>query len=81
MRRREFLALTGIATAAAACALPRSRAFAKPQAAASYPAGTVTIVSPFTAGGTTDDSIAARAAATVSRATRRCAASSLAPAA
>jgi tripartite-type tricarboxylate transporter receptor subunit TctC len=47
MKRREFLALAGLA---AAGALPRG-AFAQPQ---SYPTGTVTIVSPFTPGGTTD---------------------------
>jgi tripartite-type tricarboxylate transporter receptor subunit TctC len=55
MRRREFLALTGFAaSAAAASALPLRRGFAQPSAALPYPPGTVTIVSPFTAGGTTD---------------------------
>src|SRR5262245_36565124 len=46
MRRREVLALGGLAAAAA---LRPNRA-----AAQAYPAGTVTIVSPFTPGGTTD---------------------------
>jgi len=47
MRRRQLLALTGLA---AALAMQAPCAFAQ----APYPAGTVTIVSPFTAGGTTD---------------------------
>jgi tripartite-type tricarboxylate transporter receptor subunit TctC len=47
MKRREFLALAG---SAAAGMWPRSMS-AQPQP---YPTGTVTIVSPFTAGGTTD---------------------------
>jgi tripartite-type tricarboxylate transporter receptor subunit TctC len=51
MRRRELLALTGLAAfAAAVSARP---GFAQ-SAAPPYPAGTVTIISPFTAGGTTD---------------------------
>ncbi len=54
MHRREFLVLTGIAaSAAAASALQPHRALAQ-SPAPPYPAGTVTIVSPFTAGGTTD---------------------------
>jgi tripartite-type tricarboxylate transporter receptor subunit TctC len=51
MQRREFLTFIGIA--AAAPAFPPRRVVAQPSAPP-YPAGTVTIVSPFTAGGTTD---------------------------
>jgi tripartite-type tricarboxylate transporter receptor subunit TctC len=50
MRRREFLALTGLAAAGTAIPL---RALTQP-GASGYPSGTVTIVSPFTPGGTTD---------------------------
>jgi tripartite-type tricarboxylate transporter receptor subunit TctC len=55
MRRREFLALTGIAASAAASVLRPEQAGAQ-ATGLPYPAvaGTVTIVSPFTAGGTTD---------------------------
>jgi tripartite-type tricarboxylate transporter receptor subunit TctC len=56
MRRRELLALTGIAASvAASSALQPWRALAQAPGVP-YPAvaGTVTIVSPFTAGGTTD---------------------------
>jgi tripartite-type tricarboxylate transporter receptor subunit TctC len=51
MRRRELLALTGLAACAAA--VSARPGFAQ-SAAPPYPAGTVTIISPFTAGGTTD---------------------------
>jgi tripartite-type tricarboxylate transporter receptor subunit TctC len=54
MRRREFLAFTSLAASTAALsALPSRRSLAQ-SPAPPYPAGTVTIVSPFTAGGTTD---------------------------
>ena len=54
MRRREFLALTGFsASSVALSALRPPPGFAQ-SAAPPYPAGTVTIISPFTAGGTTD---------------------------
>jgi tripartite-type tricarboxylate transporter receptor subunit TctC len=54
MRCRECLALTGfVAFAAAVSVLPPRPSFAR-SPAPSFPAGTVTIVSPFTAGGTTD---------------------------
>jgi tripartite-type tricarboxylate transporter receptor subunit TctC len=49
MQRREFLVLAG--SAAAVTAWPPRRALAQ---APVYPSGTVTIVSPFTPGGTTD---------------------------
>jgi tripartite-type tricarboxylate transporter receptor subunit TctC len=52
MRRREFLALTGLAACAAAGSQLRPGFAQSP--APPYPAGTVAIVSPFTAGGTTD---------------------------
>ena len=52
MRRREFLAMTGLAASVAVFPWSSRRAVA--QSVAGYPAGTVTIVSPFTPGGTTD---------------------------